>query len=345
MFVSGDVLRLTGAEKGGRILDDREIDIDATTTVADFMAALEEALGIDTSVGSNPGGVSIDDTTGVITIEGNYGTENELTVETSDLVRLDSTGTQLGQPFLLTAQQEAAGESVRTTFRIYDSLGNPVDVDLTLVLDSKSDTGTTWRYFVDSDDSVGTQLSLGTGTLSFDTTGRLIPPSQVNIQIDRSDTGANNPLSVTLDFDEDADIVTALTSTRSEVSAVFQDGSSMGTLADFAVEGDGRISGTFTNGLLRTIGQVVISTFTNPGGLVDLGNLQYSEGPNSGESLITTPLSAGSGRVVSGSLELSNVDLSQEFINLILASTGYTASSRVINTANTLFQQLLVLGR
>jgi flagellar hook protein FlgE len=119
----------------------------------------------------------------------------------------------------------------------------------------------------------------------------------------------------------------------------------MGTLADFAVEGDGRISGTFTNGLLRTIGQVVISTFTNPGGLVDLGNLQYSEGPNSGESLITTPLSAGSGRVVSGSLELSNVDLSQEFINLILASTGYTASSRVINTANTLFQQLLVLGR
>jgi len=93
------------------------------------------------------------------------------------------------------------------------------------------------------------------------------------------------------------------------------------------------------------VGQVVLASFTNPEGLVDMGNQQFKTGPNSGDAVIATPLTAGTGRVVSGSLELSNVDLSQEFINMILASTGYTASSRVITTANNLFQQLLLIGR
>jgi len=344
-YTAGDSIRLTGAEKDGRILPDSDFAIDSTTTLQDFMTFLEGALGIDTSVSGDPGGIRIDDTTGVLTIEGNYGTANELDVETGDLVQLNSAGTQLGQPFILTKISEAAGESIRTTVRTYDSLGNPVDVDLTLVLDGRDDTGTTWRYFAESEDNIDSTLNLSTGTLSFDTTGRLIPPSAFNVQIDRSNTGANDPLSISLDFDTEGDIVTALTSTRSELAATFQDGSPIGTLTDFAVESDGTVTGAFTNGLLRTVGQVAVANFTNPEGLVDLGNMQFKEGPNSGSVLVTTALTAGTGRIVSGSLELSNVDLSQEFIRLILASTGYTASSRVINTTNNLFQQLLLIGR
>ena len=68
-------------------------------------------------------------------------------------------------------------------------------------------------------------------------------------------------------------------------------------------------------------------------------------GPNSGTALITSPLEFGTGRLIGGALELSNVDLSQEFINLILASTGYSAASRIITTTNDLFAQLLILGR
>jgi len=345
MFTAGESIRMTGAEKDGRVLPDSDFEITGAETLRDFMDFLEDTIGIDTSEAGDPGGVTIDGTTGVMTIGGNYGEANEITVETGDLVRLDASGTPVGQPFLLTKQQQAAGESVRTTFRAFDSLGAGVDVDLTLVLDRKDDTGTTWRYFAESVDNIGDRLGVGTGTVAFDTTGRLRPPGEFNIQIDRTDTGANDPLSITLDFDADGDVVTALASVRSELAATFQDGSEIGTLTDFAVESDGTVSGSFSNGLRRDIGQVAVATFTNPEGLVDLGNLQFAEGPNSGESLITTPLNNGAGRIVGGSLELANVDLSTEFINMILASTGYSASSRVINTANTLFQQLLLIGR
>ena len=80
-------------------------------------------------------------------------------------------------------------------------------------------------------------------------------------------------------------------------------------------------------------------------GLVDIGSNLFAPGPNSGTPVVGEPQELGAGRIVGGSLELSNVDLSQEFINLILASTGYSAASRVITTTDQLMQQLLVLGR
>jgi len=108
---------------------------------------------------------------------------------------------------------------------------------------------------------------------------------------------------------------------------------------------DEHIAGSFTNGLTRTIGQIALAKFSNPDGLVDAGNNVFRVGPNSGTALSTNPGEFGTGRVVGGALELSNVDLSQEFINMILASTGYSAASRVITTTNELIDQLLVLGR
>ena len=130
-----------------------------------------------------------------------------------------------------------------------------------------------------------------------------------------------------------------------ELAAVFQDGSGIGTLANFSIGEDGLITGLFTNGLTRTVGQVAMATFANPEGLVDVGNNMFRVGPNSGEAIITEAFQFGTGRMLSGALELSNVDLSQEFINMILASTGYSAASRVISTTDELLDQLLILGR
>ena len=121
--------------------------------------------------------------------------------------------------------------------------------------------------------------------------------------------------------------------------------SGAGINSSFAIEQDGKISGAFTNGLTRTLGQIAMARFTNPGGLVDVGSNSFRVGPNSGEPLLTAPLDFGSGRLIGGALELSNVDLSQEFINMILASTGYSAASRVITTTDELIDQLLLLGR
>lgn len=139
--------------------------------------------------------------------------------------------------------------------------------------------------------------------------------------------------------------VTSLGSVNSSLAALSQDGAPIGTLQGFSVGQDGTITGGFSNGLTRTLGQVAVANFTNAEGLIDAGGNMYLAGPNSGEPLITTPLELGTGKVIGGALELSNVDLSQEFINLILASTGYSAASRIITTTDQLMQQLLAIGR
>jgi flagellar hook protein FlgE len=88
-----------------------------------------------------------------------------------------------------------------------------------------------------------------------------------------------------------------------------------------------------------------MATFTNPMGLNDQGGNMYTTGVNSGEAIISTPQTLGAGSIRSGALEQSNVDLSEEFINLIIASTGFSASSRVITTSDQLITELLNSSR
>jgi flagellar hook protein FlgE len=124
-----------------------------------------------------------------------------------------------------------------------------------------------------------------------------------------------------------------------------QDGYASGTLTGFSVGADGVITGSFSNGLTRTLGQLAVATFTNPEGLVSSVNNLYMVGPNSGQPVIAPPQTLGAGRVLSGALELSNVDLTREFIGLITATTGFSASGRVISTSNDLLNELLTIAR
>ena len=139
--------------------------------------------------------------------------------------------------------------------------------------------------------------------------------------------------------------MTAPADSTSSIAAVSQNGFPGGELVSFGVDDDGTIIGAFTNGATRILGQVSLAIFANPGGLQDVGDNFYRVGPNSGEAVITAPGTLGAGRVVTGALEMSNVDLSQEFINMILASTGYQASSRVINASNEMLDQLMLMAR
>jgi flagellar hook protein FlgE len=180
--------------------------------------------------------------------------------------------------------------------------------------------------------------------VNFDEGGNFVDASNSSFSVTRRN-GAVSPLTVNMDFNNGANAISALTDTASNLAAVSQDGSAIGTLASFSIGDDGVIAGSFTNGLTRTIGQLALAKFTNPEGLVDAGNGNFRTGPNSGTSLVTSPGGFGTGRLVGGALELSNVDLSQEFINMILASTGYSAASRVITTTSQLIDQLLLLGR
>jgi flagellar hook protein FlgE len=351
LFSVGQFIELNQVVKGDRELPNARLLVEAGSTVQDLMDFIRDGLGISTAAGANGDGftpgVALDATTGVITIVGNQGQANDLEMGQSAIRILSAAGAPVASPFLPNKVAAADGESVRNTFTVFDSLGNRLSVDITMVLESKNNNnGTTWRYFVESGDDTDVALAVGTGTISFDNNGQLIPPLNTpSFSIDREDTGAETPVPISMLFASGSGSVSAIQAPSSTFAATYQDGTELGTLNSFSVGPDGVITGGFTNGLTRTIGQVVLGKFTNPEGLRDVGNNLFAVGPNSGEPIIATAQTLGTGRIVGGALELSNVDLAQEFITLIGASTGYSANSRVITTADQLLQQLLVLGR
>ncbi|WP_375387801.1 flagellar hook protein FlgE [uncultured Amnibacterium sp.] len=124
-----------------------------------------------------------------------------------------------------------------------------------------------------------------------------------------------------------------------------QNGNAAGTLLSVGLGGDGTLSGTFSNGATVAIARLAIGTFTNPEGLAKAGNSSLVQTLNSGDVRLGTAGSDGYGSVVSGALEASNVDLSQEFTNLIVAQRGFQANARIITTSDEILQELTQLKR
>ncbi|HOW73137.1 MAG TPA: flagellar hook-basal body complex protein [Phycisphaerae bacterium] len=350
LFAENDVITLSTVRKGangGRQLPEAHFTVAATSTLSDFAAFLNDRLGInaDPAAGGTPGVTigTVAPDEGKIIIQGNAGTENALTIDMADI---QSTNASFNAPFEFTETQEANGESVFTTFIAYDSLGNPVTVDLTTTLVEKNNLGTTWRFYAESAQDSDSSPSLGlTGTVSFNNDGQLTGITNDTLEIDRVGSGALTPLQIQLDFSGVTSLAAPYAANPSTLVMSTQDGYGMGTLSNFAVGTDGMIVGTFTNGLTRSLGQIALATFANAEGLVsDLNNL-YRIGPNSGNPMISTPGTLGAGTIASSSLELSNVDLTREFIGLIGASTGFSASGRVISTSNDLLNELMSIAR
>lgn len=124
-----------------------------------------------------------------------------------------------------------------------------------------------------------------------------------------------------------------------------QNGRAAGTLQSFSLAADGTIVGSFSNGAKEAVGKVALATFTNPGGLEKAGASGYRSTLNSGGAVIGSAGDPGVGTLAGGYLEMSNVDLSQEFTNLIVAQRGFQANSRIITTSDEVLQELTNLKR
>ena len=129
------------------------------------------------------------------------------------------------------------------------------------------------------------------------------------------------------------------------VTATSTDGNAAGSLTSFTLGKDGTLVGLFSNGKQESIGRIALATFTNPGGLEKAGGSEYRSTFNSGAAALGAPGSAGMGTLTSGSLEMSNVDLSQEFTNLIVAQRGFQANARIITTSDEVLTELTNLKR
>ena len=126
---------------------------------------------------------------------------------------------------------------------------------------------------------------------------------------------------------------------------VEQDGRSMGYLDDFKIDSSGVITGVFSNGSARTLGQVALATFPNQGGLEKTGDNTFRVSNNSGLANIGPSGIAGKGDIIAGTLEMSNVDMADQFVDMIVTQRGFQANSRTIQTADQLLQELLTLKR
>lgn len=350
LFAAGDVITLSQITKGEVTLQDRTFEIGTSTTSADafgttlqdFMDFVNEVIGIDEDADPTAG-ITVTGA-GEIQVRGNTGTVNNIGLVAGNII-VNRSSSNPTLPFNLTTNQEADGESVRTSFTVFDSLGTNLQIDLTVVLESKSNAGTSWRYYVQSEDDSDVDRAIGTGLLTFGPDGRALSAGGQAFSIDREDTGAETPQVIQMNFNNGSAAISALADSESVIRATSQDGSALGTLSDFTVGDDGRVVGTFSNSLQRTLGQVVLSTFVNPQGLSEISGNLFTTSASSGTASIGKPTIGGVGRTVSGALELSNVDLSQEFINLVIYSTGFSANSRVLTTGDRLIQELLATVR
>ena len=140
-----------------------------------------------------------------------------------------------------------------------------------------------------------------------------------------------------------SDLTTYAGLTEARVSA--SNGSGAGILSSYTVSNTGQIVGVFSNGLKQTLGQLALANFNNVNGLEKIGDSMFRSTVNSGLAQVGAAGSAGLGLITSGALEMSNVDLAQEFTNLVIAQRGFQANSRIITTSDEILQELVNLKR
>ncbi|HIJ60688.1 MAG TPA: flagellar hook-basal body complex protein, partial [Nitrospirae bacterium] len=124
-----------------------------------------------------------------------------------------------------------------------------------------------------------------------------------------------------------------------------QDGWTSGSLRALTVGQDGVLSGVFTNGQVKNIAQVTIAKFTNPAGLTKMGRNMFAESSDSGQPAVGSPGTSGRGKILANSLEMSNIDLADEFVKMIAAQRGFQANTRVITTSDGLLGEVMNIVR
>jgi flagellar hook protein FlgE len=152
--------------------------------------------------------------------------------------------------------------------------------------------------------------------------------------------GAATPLTVAMDFSAVTQFGAA-----SNLTNQIQDGFSSGSFQSLSIDSAGQVVAQFSNGQTRTLAQVVLSRFTNPNGLVRSGENGFAETIDSGAPLAGAPTNNGLGRLLSQTIEQSNVDLGKEFVDMIITQRAFQANSRAITTSDEMLQELVNLKR
>jgi flagellar hook protein FlgE len=216
---------------------------------------------------------------------------------------------------------------------VYDSQGNAIPISLTF---TKGAGVNSWSYTAQTTAPGVAVSSTGSSTLTFSGSGKVATGGTGTLQLTlTAPDGSTSPQSISLDLSQ----MTQLAAGSSLSSNT--DGASAGSLTTFTVGQAGDITGVYSNGYKQPLGQIAMASFSNPSGLMKAGGNLFQSSANSGTANIGTPDSAGRGQIATGFLEGSNVDLAQQFTNMIMAERGFQANSRVITTSDEILQDLV----
>lgn len=243
----------------------------------------------------------------------------------------------------------ATGDVFHSTMQVYDSRGTARTMDMTFTRQANGSYNMTAT--IDGDPA---QLAAngGAGTnnpvnFTFDANGSLTSPTALSVIPDQTQLGGASLPSIAINLRQTNPDGTPGASNitnfarPSAVSSTTQDGYPAGEINGASIDPNGVIFAVFTNGQTRPIGQYALATFNAPEGLNRSGGNMFAETLASGQATIGAPGEGGRGGIAGGYLEQSNVNITNEFVELIEAQRGFQANSRVISTLNQTFQDLL----
>ncbi|HAH61191.1 MAG TPA: flagellar hook protein FlgE, partial [Treponema sp.] len=226
---------------------------------------------------------------------------------------------------------------------------DPDNADYTQTRVGLNTTDGTQNTFTVTFDNMGRlQAVTDTAGAVKDDTGHIMLQTSYTVPEANADA-AGNPYRQTLNIDlgtigSMTDSITQDAS-KSTTKAFSQDGYTLGYLDNFKIDSSGTITGVYSNGSVRTIGQIAMASFTNDRGLEKAGDNTYVESNNSGQANIGESGVAGKGKILAGALEMSNVDLSEQLTDMIVTQRGFQSNAKTIQTADTLLETVLSLKR
>lgn len=331
-YEDGDLIHITAVDTDGTPIN-ASFQFGAAndgTTVDDFIAYVD-SLFTDAQVSLNGSGQFV--------VEAQTSGEADLmlafTDESSQAGKMDWTS--------YAASETTAGtgpDTVIASTEVYDSAGTSHTLTMTY---ERQDDGT-WTGIPSVDAASGTVLSGPITGIQFDDEGAPVGLAAVNKNVVVQFAGQSGSQTIGLDLGADGDFA-GLTQFGGEANVYVgdQDGFGSGELASITVEVDGNISGYYTNGQSRSLGEIGVATFSNEEGLGEVGENLWGRTANSGTMVLGKGTLGKAGKVIGGSLENSNVDTAEQFVHLIEAQRGYQASSRVISIQDEILSETVNL--
>ncbi|MFA5964741.1 MAG: flagellar hook protein FlgE [Sphingomonas sp.] len=220
---------------------------------------------------------------------------------------------------------------------VYDSAGKAMTMTNYFVRDPAANSWSVYSYIGDQQLTVGGSTAPTNVTL--DASGAITAPSAPVTYDSFTPTTGGAPQTVALDL-----AGTTSRSTTFSVASRSQDGKSVGELAGVTVDESGVIKANFSNGDTLALGKVALANFANPTGLRQLGNSYWSASGISGQATLGSANENGFGSLMSGTIEGSNVDITEELVNLIAAQRNFQANAKALDTANQISQTIFNIG-